>query len=375
LTGIVYALHERDLKRLLAWSSIENIGLIGLCLGLSCLGRFLGNPLMAGVATVAACLHILNHSLFKGLLFFGAATVASQAHSRNLEALGGLARYLPATAGFFLVGSLAICALPPLNGFASEFLMYVALLQGMNGPSAVLHIVGAAGIGFLALIGALAIIAFTRAFSVVFSGQARSELPLEHIRESRVSVAAMAIPSVFILAIGLFPLQAIAILASVAGGRDLVPPAFAAALGNLSLVGGGLLAGIAVLAGLRWLLVRRRGAGLRRFKTWDCGYQAGTPRLQYTASSYADMVVGLARPVLKVRRTQVPVQGEFPVAASLSTANSDRTEDYLIKPAIGALMGFFRLFAALQSRNIKQYLIYAISFIVIIICVVVGVPK
>ena len=192
LWGVILAAMQNDVKRLLAYSSIENVGVILIGLGVAALGKSSGN-----------LLHTLNHSLFKSLLFFGAGNILSQTHTTSLDALGGLAKHMPLTAILFLTGTAAICALPPLNGFVSELLIYLGMLDGIASGSNVLA--SAAGLAALALIGGLVVLAFTKLYGTVFLGSPRTHEVAESSEADTFRIAAMALPLAGILFVGLFP--------------------------------------------------------------------------------------------------------------------------------------------------------------------------
>ena len=207
LWGVILAAAQNDVKRLLAYSSIENIGIVLIGLGIAALGKSSGNQLAAICGLSGALLHTLNHSLFKSLLFFGAGNILSQTHTTSLDALGGLGRHMPVTGLLFLAGTTAICALPPLNGFVSELLIYLGMLDGIASGSDVLA--SAAGLAALALIGGVVILAFTKLYGTVFLGAPRTHEVAEASEVDNFRIAAMALPLAGILFIGLFPQTAV----------------------------------------------------------------------------------------------------------------------------------------------------------------------
>ena len=207
LWGVILAAMQNDVKRLLAYSSIENVGVILIGLGVAALGKSSGNQLVALCGVTGALLHTLNHSLFKSLLFFGAGNILSQTHTTSLDALGGLAKHMPLTAILFLTGTAAICALPPLNGFVSELLIYLGMLDGIASGSNVLA--SAAGLAALALIGGLVVLAFTKLYGTVFLGSPRTHEVAESSEADTFRIAAMALPLAGILFVGLFPRAAV----------------------------------------------------------------------------------------------------------------------------------------------------------------------
>jgi hydrogenase-4 component B len=317
VVGVLYTTAQRDLKRLLGYSSTENVGIAGVGFGLGMLGLAWHQPALAALGFTGGILHLLNHALFKCLLFYAAGAVYRATHTVDLERLGGLTRRMPWTAGFFLVGGLAISALPPLNGFVSELLIYAGLLDQAAAPGLerALLIVGAAVLAFAGGVSALAMV---RAFGTAFLGAPRDreihcdgEVPLS----MRLPMALHALGCV---ALGLVPGIGLALVERPAG-LFLVPlglPGSLAGAGAAALLapvaGLGALgvAVLAALAGLRWWLLR--GGPSPVHVTWGCGYGAPTPRMQYTATSFSAQFAGIFRTVLRtLRRERLPV-GPFP---------------------------------------------------------------
>jgi len=280
--GVTWALGSHDLKRLLAYHSIENIGIILLGLGLALVGRSIGNEAMVILGCAGGLLHVLNHALFKSLLFLGAGAVDHACGTRQLDRLGGLARRMPVTAACFLVGAAAICALPPFNGFVSEFLVYQGLFAAVRGGW------GWALGGLIALVltGGLALACFAKAAGVVFLGEPRSPAAAGAHEAGLPERSAMILLAGCCLAIGLgLPLLQPMLTQAAAA----CAPGAAVALAPLPAAWWVSLAAAAIIAG-GWALWRwqaRRLVGSGSAGTWDCGYAAPTPRMQYTASSFA----------------------------------------------------------------------------------------
>ena len=304
LGGVLFALAQHDLKRLLAYHSVENIGIIALGLGVGVLGLALHQPALAVLGLAGGLLHVLNHALFKGLLFLGTGAVIHATGTRDIEHLGGLIRRMPWTAAMFFTGSVAICGLPPLNGFVSEFLIYVGAFAGL-GLSGV-SVWGTATIAGLAMIGGLAAACFTKAFGIVFLGEPRSELA--HVHEAGwAMLAPMAVLAIGCVAVGFLAPQVVAAMKPVIGSVT--------GLGNTAIEGGLALA----IEPLRWVVVasgifvlilgllvwlRHRllsGREVSLSGTWDCGYARPTGRMQYTASSFAQPLTNMFGSLLRTR--------------------------------------------------------------------------
>ncbi|MBL8895403.1 MAG: hydrogenase 4 subunit B, partial [Rhizobiales bacterium] len=299
--GVLQALMERDLKRLLAYSTIENIGVIFIGLGLALAFQENAMPAAAALAFTAALFHALNHSFFKSLLFFGSGAVLSATHSRDLDKLGGLIHRMPATAFLFLVGSLAISALPPLNGFVSEWLTFQAVLLSPNIPQSSLKVLVPAVGGMLALAAALAAACFVRAYGVAFLGRPRSAASAEALEVDRFSIAAMTILAVSCLLAGIFPgfiIDAIGpTVKSVIGAQmpvqsalpwtTIIPIAESRSSYNGLLVF--LFITISTLLAIE-VLHRFASRAVRRAPAWDCGYPDPSPLTQYSAGSVSQPI-------------------------------------------------------------------------------------
>ena len=302
--GVLYTSTQRDLKRLLGYSSTENVGIAAMGFGVGYLGWCWGIPTLAVCGFAGGLLHILNHALFKCLLFYAAGAVYRATHTIDLERLGGLAKRMPLTAMFFLVGGVAISALPPLNGFISELIIYSALLSGAA-PSASSNVALVASAAVLAFVGAVSALSMTRAFGVTFLGNARD--PYVHVGEEAPAamLTPMALHAVGTVAVGLVPELGLGLVRSTVA---LFP--FHANLDSMlqpltSIVWASrALAVLLCAAGIvRWLQGRRA----RRTATWGCGYTAPSPRMQYTGSSFTEQFARIMESFLPaLRREQVP---------------------------------------------------------------------
>jgi hydrogenase-4 component B len=359
--GVAYAVGQHDLKRLLAYHSIENIGIIVMGLGLALLGRSLHRPDWVVLGLAGCLLHVWNHALFKALLFLSAGSVVHAAGTRDIDRLGGLAKVMPWTAAFFLIGAVAICGLPPLNGFVSELFVYLGLF-GTLGIGAGASFAGAAlAAPALALVGALAVACFVKVYGATFQGTARSEHAL-HAHEAPASMLGpMAVLAACCFLIGLAPLlvapcldRGIADWAPGLPGRQ--PLASLAPLGAISALGGALLAALLLGGVVLWRCVRRGGA--EAGPTWGCGYAAPTPRMQYTSSSFAQMLVGLFAWALRPRTHRPKDLPLFPDKTDFHSEVPDAVLDDAVLPAsrFGAtLLSWCRVF---QGGSIQAYLLY-----------------
>jgi hydrogenase-4 component B len=301
--GVLFAIGQHDLKRLLAYHSVENIGIILLGIGLSVLGSACGMPQLALLGIAGALLHVVNHALFKSLLFLGAGSVIRQTGTGDLNRLGGLIRTMPATAVFFLCGSIAICGLPFFNGFMSELLIYSGAITGaitgaINGtlhPTTTGFALSCLAVVLsLALTGGLAAACFTKVFGMVFLGEPREPRPARGEVPAPM-LGAMAVLAFSCLFIGLAAVLIMpgvvqvalpfAGLSGLAGAAPLI-----ALAGKVTLALGFIMAGMVVVALI--IAVIRPGALARKTVTWDCGYSKPAPSMQYTASSFAAPITG-----------------------------------------------------------------------------------
>lgn len=368
LLGVLYALMQHDLKRLLAYHTVENIGIIFIGLGLALAFQTNGMGPAAGLALTAALFHVFNHSLFKSLLFLGAGAVLTATGERDMDKLGGLIHRMPYTSFVFLVGCVAISALPPLNGFVSEWLTFQAILQSPQFPQWGLKIMVPAVGALLALSAALAAACFVKAFGVTFLGRPRSRAAEQATEVDRFSLAAMFILAALCLAAGVLPGVVLDALAPVT--MALTGDRMPAQMGDswLSIVpiaesrnsynGALIFLFIAVsAAGAAFVIHRLASKALRRAPAWDCGFPNSDPNTQYTAGSFAQPIRRVFGSVLFLAREQVdmPPPGDTR-PARFHVVWHDLIWDYLYAP-IATAVGFAadRL-NTLQFLSIRRYL-------------------
>ena len=372
ILGVVLAIMQHDLKRLLAYHSIENIGIIGIGIGLSILGYATGDPILASLAMAGALLHCVNHALFKSLLFFSTGNVYYAAHSVNMDRLGGLAGPLRLTSIAFLIGALAISGIPPFNGFVSEFLIYNGIIHDFASAGFTMFLAGLAGFVSLALIGGLCLYCFTKAFGMTFLGTHRSVHPYE-IRKTHWTMLAALVPIILaIVFIGIFPEWVMYPLhESLATfhwltGTALTQTAPAAAMSQVSLINI-IFLGVMVTIGLvKW--IQQKKVVVATGPTWGCGYTAGDYRHQYTPTSYADSLAQLAEPFVIFRKEYQPI-GErdiFPDQRTFRTESGDRIERSAIMKVIGVLVKYLPQIGRAQTGHIHHYLIYPMLFLALI---------
>jgi formate hydrogenlyase subunit 3/multisubunit Na+/H+ antiporter MnhD subunit len=370
ILGVAYAIAQHNIKKLLAYHSVENIGIIGIGIGLGMLGLAYGNEPLALLGFAGGILHVLNHSLFKSLLFFATGGVYQKTHLLDIEKLGGIVKYMTFTAVAFMVGSIAISGLPPFNGFVSEFFIYWGMLKGLTAGKTLLSIAMVISFASLAFIGAMALLCFTKVFGVVFLGSPRSDYHTTPKEVSFLMKAAMAVQMIMIVLIGLFPQYAFSGICQVAQtfladtGTPFNASAYTATLGGVST---GLLIFIGIfilLFALRGLLLRKRS--VYEYKTWDCGYQAGNVRMQYTASSYAAPFLRVFRVLFSWNIHLKKPEGLFPEKADFESHAEDRFEKGIINPIISLIERFLNAFTWIQSGSTQQYILYGLIFLIAI---------
>jgi hydrogenase-4 component B len=356
ILGVALALGQHDLKRLLAYHSIENIGIILLGLGIGTLGKSIGSPSVQILGYAGGLLHVLNHGLFKGLLFLNAGSVIREMGTRELEKMGALSRTMPVTSGTFLIGAWAICGLPPLNGFVSEWLIYLAAFQGL----ALSHLPWTViALSALALIGALALACFAKACGAIFLGQPRSDRACRTQESPRAMQIPMLLLAGLCVGIGLAPLLLVPALdrlvASASGVQVLPSLGGFAHLGQLSAMAA-LLLGLATLC---WCWAKP-GSARGDMPTWDCGYLAGSPRMQYSASSFAEGLVSGMRFLLWPQVHYRRIAAFFPAPRGFHSHVPDPVLDRAAAPGLDLAARGFALLRVLQSGQLPLYLLYVL---------------
>jgi formate hydrogenlyase subunit 3/multisubunit Na+/H+ antiporter MnhD subunit len=367
--GIAFAVGQRDLKRALAYSSIENVGLIVLGIGLVQMAAALGEPRIALVAGVGALVHLVHHVLMKGGLFLGAGAVVHATGTRDVEKLGGLMRRMPRTAAAFLACSAAISGLPPLCGFVGEWLLLTAAVLAATRFAVAPAVVAVLAVLAIVVAGALAAASFLRLFTVVFLGTPRSD----QARDAHAGGALLALPplalAVCCLVLGLFPSAVISLVERAAAGIAGVPfgagaandPAVAPIL-HVGICGLVLVALVSVLA---WL--RRSVGGPREgapVPTWGCGYAGPGGRLQYTASSFAQPLVQALSGILAPRTSVRRAEGAFPTGVSVRVEVPDRIEERVFERLLRAAADRMATVRRFQDGRVTRYLMFIVGGLV-----------
>ncbi|HEY8688164.1 MAG TPA: proton-conducting transporter membrane subunit [Chitinophagaceae bacterium] len=374
LYGILNAAVHRDFKKMLAYCTIENIGIIGIGIGLGLMGIGSGNTVMIILGFGGALLHTLNHSLFKSLLFFTAGSVYQQTHTRDMEKLGGLIHRMPQTAMLFLVGGMAIGGLPPFNGFVSEFMIYSGILLGIKSIGIAYITLMIFTLAGLALTGGISMLTFTKSFGTMFLGNPRTHL---HQQPVEVSLG-MRLPQYFILiimlSIGMFPQFYFSVVNEIV--LRFIPAASSA--GNL--IPSSLISSISSIGKFSMLFILlliliyvvRKSFSLKRpvakGLTWGCGYAAPTVRMQYTGKSFSKSIGKLLNFIIleKKKYKEISAGEIFPAERKHSSHYNDFFVTKIFNGIVDRLLYSMNYFQFIQNGKIQMYILYGIFFIVVV---------
>jgi formate hydrogenlyase subunit 3/multisubunit Na+/H+ antiporter MnhD subunit len=369
LGGIAFALAQRDVKRVLAYSTIENAGIIALAFGIGLLGTTLDHPALAALGWLGGLLHLWNHALFKSVLFLGYGVAAQRVHSRDAEAMGGLLRQWPAVGGLMILGAAAIAALPGLNGFTSEWVVFYGLLTGGVELRGTPQIALLAGVPALALTGALTAACFARLTGVTLLGESRSEGARHAAAPGWEMRLPMLLLATLCVACAWAPAQVVALLApavhQAAAGADT--GAVAEAVTPLGAVAPLVALALGLGVGLRWLL-GRRAPRTRGAPTWGCGYARPAPRMQYTASSFAEPMTRIFQPLLRSRVDRdLSAERAWPKAASWRSITPDRALAGLYEPMFQSVERALLRLRGLQQGRVSTYLLYIVLTVLVLV--------
>jgi hydrogenase-4 component B len=361
LFGVLFAVAQHDLKRLLAYSSVENAGIIVAGIGIGVGGLATHSTIVATLGFAAALVHAVNHAMFKALLFLGAGSVLRATGTTEIDELGGLARRLPVTAAAMLVGCASICCLPPFNGFIGELLLCLAAIAGIQGASGTLALPLAAALASIGMVSALALAAFGKAFGIIFLGTPRSERDTAR-HETRLLTIPLLVLATACLAAGVAApgvlhglMAAVDQLVGSAAGAGRETAAVSAALWRVTVIAAALMALAVALTALRWLLLR--GREIRRGPTWSCGYLGSSPSMQYTASSFSQPILDLFGSLVRTRKHVEPPEVHFPAAARLATETPDPGREGIYEPVFEAIERSVRRLHVLQHGRVHVYVL------------------
>ena len=373
--GVLYALMQHDLKRLLAYHSVENIGIILLGVGAGMVGLAYGRPELAWIGVAAGLYHVLNHAVFKGLLFLGAGDVVMTTGTRQIERYGGLLRRMPWTGLFFLVGAMAISGLPPLNGFASEWLTFQGFLYGFRGSTEPLvHLVFPLGAALLALTTALAAACFVKAFGISFLALPRSSSAAEAREAPAVMLAPQALLAAMCVVLGIFPGQVVRVLGSTLASLPGLPPqASGVAMGFGMATGGGrfdhvvpLTLAVVLFGGLAIGAALRGRSAVRRVPTWGCGGQLSA-QTEYTATAYSKPLMMIFRAVYRPTRqveSLSDVSPYFPQEVRYRAHIEPTFERFIYGPLLRVILRVAGGMRVLQAGSLHAYLAYVTALVV-----------
>jgi formate hydrogenlyase subunit 3/multisubunit Na+/H+ antiporter MnhD subunit len=375
LLGVLYALMQHDLKKLLAYHSVENIGIIFIGIGLSIIFLSTGHPVLGALGLIAALYHCLNHALFKSLLFLGAGAILQNSHENDLENMGGLIRKMPYTALFFLIGCISISALPPFNGFVSEWLTFQTALQAPTLTSEILRTIVPVAAAILALTGALAAGCFVKVYGVAFLGQARTS-HVDKAKDPDYGMRlAMGLLAIFCLLFGILPTTVVNIIniipnqllgASLATTHNflwLIPLSSTIASYNAPLI----LIYILILWFLCYLFLHiNRQRKIKFGKVWECGFGGINSRMQYSATAFAMPIRRVFKGVWPVKET-VEKSGN---KINYTLKVGDWIWQFCYEPLENFMLAISRVAARLQSGNIRLYLAYIFFTLILLLWII-----
>jgi hydrogenase-4 component B len=374
--GVIYALGQSNIKKALAYSSIENIGIILIGIGLGMLGSLTSNKEMALLGYAGALMHILNHAMFKSLLFMGAGSVLHSTCSIEIEKLGGLIKKMQITGVTFLIGSVAISGLPPLNGFVSEFLIYLSFFKS-NIADKWIFILSMFAIISLALIGGLAVACFTRIFGIVFLGEPRTNVAKGAHKERPFMIYSMIILTFICIIIGILPgifLKYVSKPALLLAQLEYLPD-YELKLFNIADISGNIsLAALffCVFAGLLTLI---RGyfyakKEVTRESTWGCGFSRSSSRMQYTGSSFASTIMEFNSSMAPLTEEFKEPNGIFPTSSKYFSKINDIAEVFIVNRIVFPFMRFIKLLRWIQHGEIQLYVAYIVFALLMMLFVV-----
>jgi len=373
LTGILYAMFEKDIKKLLAYSSIENMGIIGIGIGMMLAGKAFSNPAVMLLGLSGALLHSLNHSLFKPLLFFSSGSIYLKTHTRNISRMGGLLKLMPYTSSLFILGSAAISGLPLFGGFLSEFLIYLGAVKAVKSAGIASASTGLALTAVMAFVGVMAFVCFTKASGIMLLGNRRSEYH-DAKDDMKSSVASMVLMFLPVLLVGIFPQYALRIIEK---PLFMFLPSqsmneYHAVVRTLTGVSSAAVSFALILMIL--IFIRTKVLKVREDKAervWDCGYARSNSGAQYKSSSYTDPLKSITSMLVIEKGEGAEVSEYFPKKKSFEKEKGDIFDRYLISPSVSFITKVFDRFSGIQKGSTQQYLLLGMLFLVISLLVLI----
>ena len=368
ILGVVYALGKHDLKKLLAYHSVENIGIILIGTGIGMIGVASENMVMASFGFAGGLLHVLNHSIFKSLLFLGAGAVLQKTTIRHIDQLGGLMKRMPTTGKTFLIGSISISGLPPFNGFVSEFLIYYGAFHGLTlGGSSFIFTMLA--ILSLAIIGGLAAACFSKVVGVVFLGEPRIEKAAEALEPGFTMTLPMILLAAACVVIGVFPepfiVTAFQGLKSIAALQLVTTDEIVIVAGNLAFAARLFLVVLVLSMLLRKIFYLKKE--VTTGSTWGCGFTQPTVKMQYTGTSYAMSIVDFFRPFVHIRTNYLGINRIFPGRTTYKSRVDDIAETALMDRIVSPVLYLLAKLRWIQHGHIQLYIGYIIVTIIVLL--------
>jgi formate hydrogenlyase subunit 3/multisubunit Na+/H+ antiporter MnhD subunit len=367
--GVILAAIQKDVKKLLAYSSVDNMGIVGIALGMAVLGKSYENSFLMLTGFSAALLHTFSHGMLKALLFMSVSRACDRAGTQNLDKMGGIIKHLPHTSLLFLLGGMGICALPPFSGFVSEFVLYSGAINSLSGLGYGVTAFSIVTVVVLSLVGGISLLAYSKAFGVGFLGQAREQLEVQ-VDNGGASLYALLIPAVVVVLLGVFPVFFVKpvyqISTSLFPSYDamFIRQSMLLTLGKISMVVllfTGLVAGVFFLR--RYFLRKRTTA---QGTTWACGSTTTSPKIQYTAASYAAEFAALTKPTSGLGSSNMYAETDFfPVKRKVETRFFDLIMARL-RPYRAFLSRSVNRLAIFQTGHVHHYILYALLFIILV---------
>ncbi|TAH25199.1 MAG: hypothetical protein EAZ07_07880 [Cytophagales bacterium] len=367
LYGIINAIMQTDIKKLLSYSSMENMGIIGIGLGMAMIGFGVHDLALAYLGFTASLLQILNHALFKTSLFFNNGGIYQQTRTRNIDQLGGLSKYMPITSILFLLSSIAACGLPPFNGFVAEYIIYSGLIEGMNATFVTTEVFLLLCLIILSLVGGLAIFTYSKVFGLVFLGNPRSEI----ITPTKEAPLLMLIPQIILmsiaLSIGLYPKFILSYITKIV---DVYVPHYShVSLDSYSdVLELGHAGSIFILIVLVLIIVRKFVLNKKTIEyqvTWGCGYETKNTRMQYNSASWADYFLKFGNFFIGHHNSFTPLKKEdiFPDDKKMKISYFDKIESNLIQPLLELVNYTLNKLAVIQTGQTQYYILYGFVFL------------
>ena len=371
--GILNAAIHRDYKRMLAFCTIENIGIVGMGLGIGMIGKGIGEHQIMFLGFSAALLHTLNHSLYKSLLFFAAGNIYRLSHTRNMELLGGLIKSIPWTAFFFLCGALAISGLPPFNGFVSKFLLFFSLVEGIKVESFQLNVITIVCMAGLAIVGGMSILTFTKSFGVIFLGSPRTNQKQHEKEVLSPTHLPFFIILFLMLLIGVYPSTVMFPIQRIVQVFDHTSPLVgptAAIHPIVSSIGTASLLLILLIGAVYVLRSKIIGKKISRYaSTWGCGYTASHIRMQYTGKSFTKTFAKLFGSIVSEQKnySEIGKHDVFPAGRSYQSNYAEFFEKNIINKVSNQILHFMNHFTFIHNGQVQMYVTYGFIFVMILI--------